>query len=247
MKAFLKWVYFHIMGEPLVTRSRISRELIRACVGKENPTILEIGCNDGSDSLWFLECFKCPKIFCFEPDPRAIARFKRKVGQRSSVHLIEMALSDREGELEFYQSGGDSSGGFGECEEGWDYSGSIKKPKNHFKVYPWVSFDRTIRVKTSTLDAWCAENAIGPIDFIWMDVQGAELDVIRGAQKMLAQAKFIYTEYSNRELYESQSSLLELIRSLNLFKILVRYPEDALFCNKKLIEQQHARVLEKHL
>ncbi|MEK6805815.1 MAG: FkbM family methyltransferase [Pseudomonadota bacterium] len=229
----LKAIYTFFRGMPPVSQSRISRELIRRCVGKSNPTILEIGCNDGTHTLWFLGTFESPRMYCFEPDPRAVQRFKNKVGERLGVNLFELALSDREGEIEFHQSAGARSERDAETmPEGWDLSGSIRKPKEHLAEHPWVKFDRTIPVRTTTLDAWCDEHRIETIDFIWMDVQGAEMDVFRGAEKTLARTRYIYTEYNDKELYEGQANLATLRRHLARFKVLARYPDDVLFENR---------------
>ena len=40
-----------------------------------------------------------------------------------------------------------------------------------------------------------------------MDVQGAERDVLQGSNTMLSNIGYIYTEYSNEELYEGQLDL----------------------------------------
>lgn len=229
LKKLLKSVYYFLRRETPIPSSGITKELIRDCVGKDNPTILEIGCNDGTNTLWFLEIFKNPKVYCFEPDPRASARFKRKVGQHASVNLFEIALSNRNGEIVFHQSGGS----FGGMTEGWDQSGSIRKPKDHLTVHPTVTFDQTITVKTATLDAWCSENRIEHIDFIWMDVQGAEIDVFNGGINALAKTDFIYTEYNNRELYEGQFTLKQLLERLRDFKVLIRYSDDVLLVRKQ--------------
>lgn len=109
VKKLLRSVHYHFRGKsslPSVSYSEISGELIRECVGKEDPTILEIGCNDGSDSLWFFEIFKNPTVYCFEPDPREIARFRAKVDRHSNIHLFDTALCDHHGEVEFFQSDG---------------------------------------------------------------------------------------------------------------------------------------------
>jgi len=223
-----------LQGIPRVYNLQITRELIRGCVGKPDPTILEIGCNDGTSTRWFLEIFERPEVYCFEPDPRAVARFNRKVGQHPNIHLYEIAISDRNGETTFYQSGGQRSKTETETmPEGWDLSGSIRKPKNHLVVHPWVTFDRAITVKTMTLDTWCNEHGIETIDFIWMDVQGAEMDVIRGGPDALTRTRFVYTEYSNSELYEGQATLRRLLKRLGNFKIVVRYPGDVLLRNQK--------------
>ncbi len=240
LKSLSEPLYYHLhclfYGIPPVSHSGISRDLIRDCVAREDPVILEIGCNDGTDTLGFLEMFKNPKIYCFEPDPRAIARFKAKVGERSNVHLFEMALSDHSGETPFYQSGGQCDVELSKARtEGWDMSGSIRPPKEHLKVNPWVTFDRKISVRTSTLDAWLRTQGIATVDFIWLDVQGAEMDVFSGGSNTLASTRYIYTEYSNQELYKGQPNLRQLMKYLRNFNfdILARYSNDVLFVNKR--------------
>jgi len=235
-KRLLKSLYSVLNGLPQVSHSKITKELIRECVVKPDPTILEIGCNDGSHTFWFLEIFENPKVYCFEPDPRAIARFKEKVGQRPHVMLFEIAISDDNGETTFYQSDGQrDEKQFKTRPQGWDLSGSIRQPMDHLKVHSWVTFDNTITVKTAALDTWCKEHGIEVIDFIWMDVQGAEIDVFKGAMNALTRTRFIYTEYSNREMYKGQHTLKQLLNHLKNFKVLIRYPSDVLLRNKQLV------------
>jgi len=216
-----------LRGYPPVTWSEITQQQILNLVGKSNPTILEIGCNDGSHTLRFIDPFEKPMIYCFEPDPRAQAGFRKSVGCRPNVYLFEGAVSDSVGSATFWQSDFSRTAiGSEDMPEGWDRSGSIRRPKEHINVDPWVKFERTITVPTVTLDAWCDENGIDLIDFIWMDVQGAELDVIRGGGKALKKTRFIYTEYSNKELYEGQANLKQILRHLPSFKLVTRYPVD---------------------
>ena len=233
VKSQLQSLYDLFQGLPPLSNSAISKELIREFVGRSDPVILDIGCNDGKHTAWFLEVFESPRIFSFEPDPRAAARFRAKIGQASNVELFEIALSDRNGDVTFYQSAGHRNEKQADkMPEGWDLSGSIRKPKEHLVVHPWIKFDRTITVKTAMLDAWCDEHAIEVIDFIWMDVQGAELDVLRGGTEALSKTRFIYTEYNNRELYEGQSGLRDLLKHLKGFEVVARYPRDVLLRNK---------------
>ena len=110
-------------------------------------------------------------------------------------------------------------------------SGSISKPKNHFRLFPGISFPHEIQVKTKTLDSWCAEQGIDSVDFIWMDVQGAERSVFHGGAATLAKTRFLYTEYSNYELYEGQPSLQQILDELITFRLVTRYPGDVLLQN----------------
>jgi|YNPBryBLVA2012_1023415.scaffolds.fasta_scaffold12817_1 FkbM family methyltransferase len=48
-----------------------------------------------------------------------------------------------------------------------------------------MALDFTVEVETTTLDTFCQEQGVGGIDFLRTDVQGADLDVLRGAQQLL--------------------------------------------------------------
>jgi FkbM family methyltransferase len=218
-------------GDPPAVQAEISETLLKACLGKKNPIILEIGANIGQTSRWFLDVFPECQLYCFEPDPRAARQFSENVGERANVHFFNIALSDRTGTAEFFQSSG--SGNQGEiatpCD--WNQSGSLKKPTGHLELHPWVGFERTLEVETETLDNWAKKHGIVAVDFIWMDVQGAEIEVFRGGVGTLSRTRCLYTEYSNRELYAGQGNLSDIRRELRTFQVLVRYPGDVLLWN----------------
>jgi FkbM family methyltransferase len=203
-------------------------------LGKPDPVILEIGCNDGTDTRQFLRLFDAVKIYVFEPEPRAVASFRRNV-QDDRVTLFEMAISDVDGTIDFHPSGGSPSPEWNAAKpDGWDFSGSIKRPKTHLTLHPWCEFSDAVAVRSMTLDTWCAQHRVGDIDFIWADVQGAEEEVIRGGQRALQRTRYFYTEYSNEELYQGQINLTDIERLLPDFKIVGRFANDVLFENARL-------------
>ncbi|MER9256728.1 FkbM family methyltransferase [Mesorhizobium sp. M0598] len=205
------------MQEP-ISSLKVHRHIV-SLLQKTDPVVLDIGCNDGTDTRRFLSL--CPKaqLYCFEPDPRAAARFKKNMNPYlDKVKLFEIALSNRNGTIDFHPSNGEGSA------EEWDQSGSIRRPKNHLVEHAWVRFDRPMSVETRRLDDWCSEANLKKIDFIWMDVQGAESDVIAGGRQTLSNTRFIYTEYSDHELYEGQLSLQAILDLLPSFELLTRYP-----------------------
>lgn len=222
-----------MQGMPPISSARINGEVIRKYVDKSDPVILEIGCHNGGHTMGFLNMFASPQVYCFEPDPRAIAHFRERMGERPNVHLFEVAVSDRIGQITFYQSGRKPDP-HEQAQKDWDRSGSIRKPKKHLIKHPWVTFDNALVVNTITLDAWCTEQGIDHVDFIWMDVQGAEMDVFKGGSQTLQKTRFIYTEYNNQELYEGQANLQQLLNHLTQFKLLIRYSGDVLLGNKGL-------------
>ena len=116
----------------------------------------------------------------------------------------------------------------------WSASSSLKQPKNHLKITPWVKFNSKILIKTQKLSTFCFKHNIKNIDFIWMDVQGAELDVIDGMEDFKKNIHYIYTEYSNDELYENQPKENQIIEALGKnWEIIYNFGQDILIKNNK--------------
>jgi hypothetical protein len=103
-------------------------------------------------------------------------------------------------------------------------------------MFPGITFDRTITVQVRTLDGWCAQHGVTDIDFLWMDVQGAELDVLKGGTAALRRTRYVLTEYSTAEVYEGQARLKALLTAFRGFRVLARYPSDLLLENRATIE-----------
>ncbi|WP_309389977.1 FkbM family methyltransferase [Chelatococcus sambhunathii] len=205
----------------------LTYEKISGLISRQESVILEIGANNGSASLGLYRSVLGAKIYCFEPDPRAIQKWlKRKFPD--SVQLSQVAIGSVNGRATFYMSDGLEE----KHPEGWDKSGSIRPPKRHLERHPAIKFNRTIDVDVMTLDSWANANNIDIVDFIWADTQGAEVDLIQGGREVLARTRYFYTEYRDNELYEGQRPLRELMKMLPEFEILSRYPGDVLFRNR---------------
>jgi len=206
---------------------------IKDLLATDEPVILEIGANCGQTTIEFLEHFPKATIHCFEPDPRAIRKFKQAINH-PNIFLHEIAIGKTNGYISFNQS----AGGEAIDPEGWDHSGSIKAPKAHLEMFPWVRFDKKIDVPVMCLDYWAALNNIRHVDFIWADVQGAEEDMIIGARETLKRTRFVYTEYYDNECYAEQIGFEQLYQLLNQFLVLKKYGNDVLlenfFANKSL-------------
>lgn len=232
IKNGVKEVVRVLRHEPPITPGELDLNALPSLLGKDDPVILDIGCNDGSHTLAFLGLFPRARVYAFEPDPRALESFRGKVSSER-VKLFDLAISDADGAAEFHVSDGTPSSEWKDLRPGgWDLSGSIKKPKEHLVVHPWCTFERTIKVETRRLDTWCREEGVGPIDFIWADVQGAEENLIRGGAEALGRTRYFYTEYSDRELYEGQITLQGIRKLLPGFDVLYRYPNDVLLKNR---------------
>lgn len=206
---------------------------LQRLLGGRCELILEIGANDGTDSLRLRSIFPDAAIHCFEPDPRAFKELSRRThGKNLSVY--ELAIGGVDGEIDFFQSSGSPPGEVTVRPGGWDYSGSIRTPMQHLEAYPWCKFETVIQVPIAKLDTWTYQNGIVHIDFIWADVQGAEIDLICGASESLKRTRFLYTEFSDQELYAGQIGLDGLMSALPGWSIERKFLGDVLLRNNQI-------------
>lgn len=210
----------------------LSKPEIHELVGRDDPLILEIGCNDGGDTLEFLAEFRDCRIHCFECDPRPIREFRSRVSD-DRCQLHEVAVSDLTGTISLHMSGGTRDNVH---KADWDLSSSLLEPTGHLAVYPWVTFHRSCEVATVRLDDWAERVIPGDVvDFVWMDVQGAEHLVMAGGVSTFARTRFCYFEYAESEMYQGQRLLPELLQMLGTYRLLATYQShNALAVNTRL-------------
>jgi len=92
-------------------------------------------------------------------------------------------------------------------------SSSILKPKVHLTHHPNVKFPTTEEVDLATLDQYNCYN----YNFINMDVQGYELEVLKGATRILEQISYVYCEVNRDEVYENNAYVEEIDEFLSAY------------------------------
>jgi FkbM family methyltransferase len=141
-----------------------------ACRGAQG-TLLDVGANDGSHSwLFSLAGWRC---IAFEPQPSCVAYLRRigSLNRFTQLTIEQCAVGDRPAaSVDFYVSAST-----------WFSSMDSEN------VARFETPDR-IAVKTITLDAYCHEHRIAP-NCIKIDVEGYELNVLRGARDLVTQTK----------------------------------------------------------
>jgi FkbM family methyltransferase len=109
------------------------------------------------------------RVIAFEPSPRERIRLERhlRLNKCVNVSVEQKALGSKPGEADLFM-----------VEGAEDYCNSLRPPVVDAR-------SRKIRVLVETLDQFLASNHIGSIDFVKLDVEGAELDVLKGASGLL--------------------------------------------------------------
>ncbi len=109
------------------------------------------------------------KVFSFEPDRKNLQGLEENLnlnGNPNNIQLIKEGLWSYKGEVKFYEAGSVASSSFYKAEDSQENI-----------------------IKVTSLDDFVEENKIKKIDFIKMDVEGAELNILKGAKKMLSNFK----------------------------------------------------------
>lgn len=174
----------------------------------DNLILFDIGACEGEESIKYSNLFPNASIYAFEPMPSnyAIAKNNLSVYKKDNVKISQTALSDKDGFSDFYISSGAPD--HLKNDENWNYgnkSSSLLEPGDATdKYYSWLKFDNKVSVKTQRISSFVIENSINYIDFAHIDVQGATLMVLKGAENFIENIKIIYTEVEAVDLYKNQ-------------------------------------------
>ena len=143
---------------------QLSRSLIRP-----GDMLIDVGANTG---LWALGAAvrvgPAGTVHAFEPVPDNFVRLTRNLTLNNFANVLcqQLALADKSGHTVFYTATAGNSG-----------IGSLEKRGEA---------DRPIEIEMTTVDDYCAGHNISRVDLMKVDVEGAELLVFRGAERLLS-------------------------------------------------------------
>lgn len=137
--------------------------------------------------------FPGSRINAFEVDPDLCERLNGKAINGLVYHPV--ALGKREEERPFYMTRHPM------CASLYKSNERLIERYNNMEV---AMLKEVITIKTVSLDHFIAVNNIPAVDFIKIDIQGAELDVFQGGMSVLKNVLAIVTEVEFFPLYENQ-------------------------------------------
>ena len=162
-------------------------------------TLIDIGANKGQFSVMAQRLFPTLEIHAFEPLERARAIYKSVLG--ASARVYPMALGSAVGEATFFvTTRADSS--------------SLLQPASGQERAYGVGTNTSILIPVARLSDVIHIAALKRPILMKIDVQGGELDVLRGGEGDLRFIDMIYCEASFVELYRGQPLAAEIIAYL---------------------------------
>jgi FkbM family methyltransferase len=221
------------------------RELELVLSNVEEPTIFDVGSCEGLDSIKYSRMFPDARVFAFEPISSNFQKIKDNISafKSSKIHPFHLALSDKKSTIEIFKSSGNPESEKGDWEHG-NKSSSILAPEKHLDVYDWCKFDSKEEVESDTLKSFCQDQDINRVDLLHMDVQGAELMVLKGAADFLSNIRMIWMEVAYVELYKDQPLRDEVTNYMKAqgFILLVEQNRvlngDHLYVNEKMVKDE---------
>ena len=179
--------------------------------------LLDAGANKGQFTLMSRHVKPTVAVQAFEPHPGEAATFRKIHGADAMVSLHEVALGDTDESLPLLISNRADSSSFLQPSEMLPKIISGTEPSGTTATVPVVPLD-------SLPAAWQhASRAL-----LKIDVQGFELNVLKGAIKALKHCAYVYVECSEIPLYMGQALREDVVRFLagHGFKLAGRYHED---------------------
>lgn len=162
-------------------------------------TVIDVGSNRGQFSIIARYCYPNAKIIAFEPLKEASLVYKSIFKKDKDVTLYEFAIGEKiKNEVLHITAKDDSS--------------SLLSLKLQKIMFPKSGNEiRQIKVRVFNLSSILKENEIQSPSLLKIDVQGYELNVLKGAGELISKFNFIYVECSFVELYENQNLITEII------------------------------------
>lgn len=176
--------YLHAPGQPqleVASFAEVERaeQIFYLQYLREGMTVFDVGANVGELTLLFSRFVGDGRVHAFEASAGGYQRLETvcQATMRHNVVLNHIALTDKEGTVRLHVYDGNYLS--------WSSVASRPLEKHGINVKP-VAVEE---VATTTIDLYCEQQAITRIDLLKVDVEGAEFQVLLGAQRMLREKR----------------------------------------------------------
>ena len=163
--------------------------------------VIHIGGHHGQEFKTYEEN-NIKNVMFFEPVPNTFEVLKKNIGDKAILHNLALGNENKKIEM-FIETANQGQ------------SSSILEPGIHTRQYPHITFDSKLEVDMVRLDDFIEDAT--DYNFINIDVQGYELEVMKGASRILEGVDYIMSEVNRDEVYINCSKVDELDSFLSKF------------------------------
>lgn len=151
--------------------------------------VIHVGAHEGQEAADYA-AMGVKQVLFIEANPVVFQRLQANLTNYPQMQAVNCAISDRNTPVNLHLTS-------------MDQSSSILPLKLHQQVYPDITETAQIVVASKTLDVLLQDLDLNPGNFNWLnlDIQGAELLALKGAENLLFYVDAINTEVNFTELY----------------------------------------------
>ena len=205
-----------------------------------NPIIFEAGGHYGTDTVKLAHQWPNGTIISFEPNPNAFHNLIKNTRGLSNVYSYNLAVNNYNGTAILNLCYG-SDPSFGpDGDPIYEGASSLLEASDFMEIH---YRGPKIEVPCVKLDDWCAINNINYIDFMWLDLDGLELQVFIACPQIIKNVKVIYTETNFLNFRKGTTQFKDLEKFLRVagFKLFAHwYTEglqgDAIFVKREIFK-----------
>lgn len=178
IKRFLNFLFHHEYAKPIDVEKEEYIFYIKYI--QEGMIIFDVGANIGEITLLFSKYVgETGKVFSFEASSTVFKKLESIIhfSGRKNIYLYNLAVSDKIGLINFYEYPDEFSG----------WNSMAKRPLEDYGIE--IKPIKYEEIQSITIDKFCEDNSIDYIDLLKIDVEGAEYQVLLGAEEMLRQKR----------------------------------------------------------
>jgi FkbM family methyltransferase len=196
------------------------KKFFKNAISIENPVIFDIGSNKGQSISFFSGVFKDAAFHSFEPNKRLYKGLQDSFGTNPKVVLNNVGVSSQKGSLVFNENILDETSTFEELNHDSSY---LKRKASVLGVRIDEIIVNQYEVKVITLAEYVAQKNIQTIDILKIDVEGHELQCLKGLfedPKAVIDIKFIQLEDHYDDMYQNNDTeAIKLLLEANGYKV----------------------------
>lgn len=172
-------------------------ESLLAHLGAVRGGVIHVGAHRGQEVASYLRAGIEPVVL-IEANPEMVDALRAELGGDARVRIVHCAVADRDGTIDLHVH---------TSRTGSVEPASILELKRFKEIVGTLHTPRSIPVPCRTLDSLFEDEGLdaGAFGLLNIDVQGAELRVLRGAERMLQSLRAVISEVSLIELYEGSA------------------------------------------
>ena len=175
----------------------LNLEILKHKFNLEIKNIAHVGAHNGKEVEVYNKLFPDSEVHLFEPNKSSFEKLESKFSNSKNIYLYNFALGNTNEEKTLNIS------------SDFPNTSSILEPHLHKVYYPEINFDDKDIVRLKKLDSLI----IGNINFMSIDTQGYELEVLKGSNEYLNSIDYLIVEINRKYLYKNSP----LVNDIDLY------------------------------